>query len=155
MRRTKEILLTILIVFIAIQFIRPAKNSSNAVPASDMLPNFNVPSNVAHILKTSCYDCHSNNTRYPWYADIQPMGWLLAKHIKEGKEELNFNEFTTYSNRRQLSKLKSIVNSIKDGSMPLSSYTMLHDDAKLSEESKALIIGWTSKTTDSLSGARE
>ena len=155
MSRAKKILLAVLLVFIAMQFIRPAKNSSNAVQQSDMVTNFNIASNVAGILKTSCYDCHSNNTRYPWYAQIQPAGWLLAKHIKDGKEELNFNEFTGYSQRRQLSKLKSIQNSIKDGSMPISSYTLIHSDAKLSADSKALLIDWTSKTIDSLSRLRE
>ena len=137
------------------QFIRPAKNSSHAVQQADMIAQFNVPLNVAGILKTSCYDCHSNNTNYPWYANIQPAGWLLSTHIKDGKEELNFNEFSTYSDRRQLSKLKSIQNSVKDGSMPLASYTLIHTDAKLSEDNKALIINWTSKTIDSLSAKRE
>ena len=151
MSRAKKILLALLLVFIAMQFIRPARNSSNTVQPADMITHFNVPANVAGILKTSCYDCHSNNTRYPWYANVQPMGWFLADHIKDGKEELNFNEFTTYSKRRQLSKLKSIQNSIKDGSMPLSSYTLMHSDAKLSEDRKALLIQWTAKVIDSLS----
>ena len=151
MSKAKKILLAILLVFIALQFIRPARNSTNAVQTADMITNFTVPANVAGILKTSCYDCHSNNTRYPWYANVQPMGWLLADHIKDGKEELNFNEFTTYSKRRQLSKLKSVQNSIKDGSMPLSSYTLMHGDAKLSEDRKALLIQWTAKVIDSLS----
>ena len=151
MSKAKKILLAILLVFIALQFIRPARNSSNAVQQADMITNLSVPANVAGILKTSCYDCHSNNTRYPWYANVQPTGWLLANHVKDGKEELNFNEFTTYSKRRQLSKLKSIQNSIKDGSMPLSSYTLLQDDAKLSKDSKLSLIQWTAKVIDSLS----
>ena len=155
MSRTKKIVLAVLLVFIAMQFIRPAKNRSNAVQQADMLTHFNVPDSVAGILKTACYDCHSNNTNYPWYANIQPAGWLLAKHIKDGKEELNFNEFASYSQRRQLSKLKSIQNSVKDGSMPLASYTLLHSDAKLSDKSKALLINWASKTIDSLSATRE
>jgi hypothetical protein len=152
MSRTKKILLAILLLFTAVQFIRPARNRSDAVQTADMITNFSVPENVAGSLRTSCYDCHSNNTRYPWYANIQPVAWFLANHIKDGKEELNFNEFTTYSKRRQLSKLKSVQNSIKDGSMPLSSYTLMHSDAKLSEESKASIIQWTAKVMDSLSG---
>lgn len=151
MSRTKRILLVILVVFIALQFIRPAKNNSGAVQQADMQTHFNVPDSVAGILKTSCYDCHSNNTRYPWYANIQPVGWLLNNHIQEGKKELNFNDFAAYSKRRQASKLRSIQNSVKDGSMPLSSYTLIHSDAKLSETNKALIIEWTSKTIDSLS----
>ncbi|RYY45451.1 MAG: hypothetical protein EOO06_16480 [Chitinophagaceae bacterium] len=151
MSRAKKILLAILIIFIAIQFIRPERNSSSTVQPADMVIQFNAPANVAAPLKTACYDCHSNNTRYPWYANVQPVSWFLANHVKDGKEELNFNEFSAYSKRRQLSKLKSVQNSIKDGSMPLSSYTMLHNDAKLSEESKASILEWTAKVIDSLS----
>jgi hypothetical protein len=151
MSRTRKIMLVILLVFIAMQFMRPERNSSNAVQRADMVRHFNVPANVAGILKTSCYDCHRNNTSYLWYSNIQPVGWLLAKHVNDGKEELNFNQFTTYSHRRQLGKIKSIQNSIRDGSMPLSSYTLIHPDAKFSDESKASILGRTSKTIDSLS----
>lgn len=150
MSRTKKILLIVLLVFISMQFIQPSRNKSAAVQQADIMQHFNVPSNVAGILKTSCYDCHSNNTRYPWYANIQPIGWFLANHVKDGKAELNFNEFTTYSERRQLSKLKAIANSIKDGSMPLSSYTLLHGDAKLSDNYKQQVIQWALKAKDSL-----
>lgn len=150
MSKVKKILFAVLLLFIAIQFIRPERNSSSAVQASDMLTQFNTPANVAGIIKSSCYDCHSNNTRYPWYMNIQPMGWMMAKHIKDGKENLNFSEFATYSKRRQLSKLKSVQNSIKDGSMPLSSYTLIHMDAKLSNDARTLIIGWVAKAKDSL-----
>jgi hypothetical protein len=111
---------------------------------------FPVPSNVKTVLEVACYDCHSNNTRYPWYANIQPGGWWLAHHIKEGKEELNFSDFGSYSRRRQINKLRSIVNSIKDATMPLSSYTLLHQDARLTSEQKALIIAWANKIKDSI-----
>lgn len=117
----KKTLLSLLIVLSAIQFIRPAKNKNTAEQKADITMQFNVPADVQNVLKTSCYDCHSNNTNYPWYANIQPMAWLLANHINEGKAELNFNEFAGYSKRRQLSKLKAVANSVKDGSMPLSS----------------------------------
>lgn len=155
MSRAKKITFALLLVLIVLQFIRPANNSSSAVPQGDMITQFNVPSDIAGILKTSCYDCHSNNTRYPWYVNIQPAGWLLAKHIKDGKEDLNFNEFASYSQRRQLSKLKSIQNSIKDNSMPIASYTWIHGDAKLSSQDKGIIIDWTSKILDSLSRNRQ
>ena len=151
MSRVKKVLLALLLIFIAMQFIRPAQNKTNKVQEADLIRHFSIPANVAGILKTSCYDCHSNNTRYPWYTNIQPAGWLLAKHIKDGKEDLNFSEFANYSQRRQLSKLKATQNSIKDRSMPLSSYTLIHTDAKLSKESSALILNWTSKVIDSLS----
>lgn len=92
MGRIKKILLGILVVIIAIQFIQPARNKSARVLPTDVSKIYNVPENVQAILKRSCYDCHSNNTIYPWYSWIQPAGWWLASHIKRGKEELNFSE---------------------------------------------------------------
>lgn len=150
MSRIKQILVGILIVFIAIQFIQPARNKNGQVLATDISKTYSLPENVQGILKTACYDCHSNNTEYPWYVNIQPVGWILTRHIKQGKEELNFSEFGSYSARRQMSKLKSIVNSIKDGTMPLSSYTFIHKNAKLSQGDKVLIIDWVQKTRDGL-----
>jgi hypothetical protein len=144
-------LLGLLLVFVAIQFIRPAHNKSNQVFPTDFSAIYPVPKNVEGLLKNACYDCHSNNTRYPWYANVQPVGWWLAHHIKEGKAEVNFSEFGSYPHRRQLSKLKNIKSSIQDGSMPPSSYTMIHRNANLSAEDKNKLIGWLEKTRDSLS----
>ncbi len=152
MRRiVKKILLVLLVVFIAIQFIQPARNASNQVLPNDISKLVKIPDSVQVLLKNACYDCHSNNTSYPWYVNIQPMGWLMAKHIKEGKAVLNFSDFGSYTNRRQISKLKSIVNQIKDDEMPLSSYKWMHKNARLSKEGKDLIIDWMNKTADSLS----
>ena len=121
MGRIKKILLGILVAIIAIQFIQPARNKSARVLPTDVSKIYNVPENVQAILKRSCYDCHSNNTIYPWYSWIQPAGWWLASHIKRGKEELNFSEFGTYSSRKQGRKLFSITKSVEDGTMPLPS----------------------------------
>jgi hypothetical protein len=151
MGRIKKILLGILVVIIAIQFIQPARNKSARVLPTDVSKIYNVPENVQAILKRSCYDCHSNNTIYPWYSWIQPAGWWLASHIKRGKEELNFSEFGTYSSRKQRSKLFSITKSVEDGTMPLPSYILMHTNLKLSKEDKAIIINWASKTKDSVS----
>lgn len=140
----------IVVAGIAIQFIRPARNSSGQVLPTDIGHCFPIPENVQALLKTACYDCHSNNTAYPWYANAQPISWLLSNHIQKGKKELNFSEFGTYSQRRQQSKLKSIASQVNDGAMPLSSYTWMHKNAKLSIENKALIIDWANKTKDSL-----
>lgn len=150
MRLRKIVLIGLVIVFVAIQFMRPARNTNHTVLASGIIKQYNVPLNVEVLLRTACFDCHSNNTRYPWYANVQPMGWLLADHIKDGKAKLNFDEFGNLSKRRQLSKLKSIAGSVKDGSMPIASYTWLHKDAKLLVENKASIIDWAIKTRDSL-----
>lgn len=146
MKALKKILLLLVVLFIAIQFIRPARNKSSEVLPIDISETIQVPGNVLAVLKTSCYDCHSNNTRYPWYVNIQPMGWMMAKHIKKGKEDLNFSEFGSYSKRKQFNKLRAIESSIKDGSMPLSDYLMLHENAMLSKEDRALVTEWVSKT---------
>ena len=139
-----------MVVLIGIQFIRPARNSSGQVPSTDISRTISIPGNINALLQTACYDCHSNNTNYPWYSNIQPMGWLLANHIKEGKAELNFNEFGSYSERRQQSKLKSIAGQVKENEMPLASYTMLHKNARLTKHQKALIIDWALQAKDSL-----
>jgi hypothetical protein len=151
MSRIKKGLLFLAVVLVIIQFIQPARNTSGQVYPADIRCIYPMGKEVQGILKTSCYDCHSNNTYYPWYARIQPGGWWLASHIREGKEELNFNEFGNYSSRRQQSKLKAISNSIKDRTMPISSYTLIHRNAKLSRTQQELVLGWIEKTKDSLS----
>jgi hypothetical protein len=112
---------------------------------------YGVPDCVNQILKRSCYDCHSDHTRYPWYAAIQPAGWILARHIRRGKAELNFSEFDRYSRRRQISKLKGIAKQIEDKEMPLKSYLLLNKEAKLSVEEKNLLINWMLSKADSIS----
>ena len=154
MRGFKKIFLGLLIVLAIIQFIQPVRNKSNGMLSTDITKTISIPENVHDVLKIACYDCHSNNTSYPWYSRIQPFGWLLAKHIKEGKAELNFNEFGSYSPRRQISKLNGIANSIKDNTMPLGSYTLLHKNARPSKEDKVLIIDWATRTKDSLSSTK-
>ena len=151
MKLYKKILLALLIVFIAIQFIQPAHNISGQVLPTDITKTVNVPDKVLDIFKNACYDCHSNNTRYPWYVHIQPMGWMMARHIKNGKDNLNFNDFGSYSKRKQANKLRSIETSIKEGTMPLSSYVSMHTDARLSAEDKKLFTDWVSVAKDSLS----
>ena len=143
-------MLTLLIVFIAIQFIQPAHNTSGQVLPADITKIISVPGNVLHIFKNACYDCHSNNTRYPWYVYIQPMGWMMARHVRNGKDNLNFSNFGSYSQRKKSNKLRAIETSVKEGSMPLSSYAIMHTDAKLSADNKKLITEWVSNTKDSL-----
>lgn len=151
MKRTKVVLLTLFALFLIIQLIRPVRNKSGQAPETDMSKVYKMPESVQGIFKKACYDCHSNHTDYPWYTNIQPLGWWMAKHISDGKEELNFNGFGTYSIRKQKSKLKSIEGSIEDNSMPLSSYTLIHKNAKLSLREKTLVLDWLKKTRDSIS----
>jgi len=154
MSRFKKSWLLLLIVLTGIQFIQPARNKSGQALPVDIVHTFSLPENVQAVFKSACYDCHSNNTRYPWYANIQPVGWILANHIKNGKADLNFSELGSYSPRRQMSKLRSIENSIKDGTMPLSSYTLIHNDARLNKVDKALITDWVTKVKDNLAAKK-
>ncbi len=136
--------------FVGIQFIPTIRNQSVLILQTDFNNTFEVPNNIQRILKISCYDCHSNNTNYPWYNKIQPASWLLEKHIKEGKKELNFSEFGTYSKRRQKSKLKAVINQIRDDEMPLYSYALIHGETILSERNKKYLIDWLSKQKDGI-----
>lgn len=138
----KKISLAFIIILVLIQFIQPAHNKSGQVLDTDISKIVTVPDNVQSILKNSCYNCHSNYTNYPFYIYIQPAGWLLSYHIRNGKEKLNFSEFGSYSKRRQKSKLESIVKQIETDAMPITSYTMLHKNAVLSSEQKDIVINW-------------
>ena len=134
--------LILLVAFLGIQFIPRKENQSDYTSKSDFTRVYEVPENIKVLLQNSCYDCHSNNTNYPWYHKIQPAAMYLDKHIEEGKEELNLSEFGKYSSRRQLSKLRSMSSQIKDGEMPLKSYTLIHQSAKLSDKEKEELIVW-------------
>ena len=145
LKRTFQILL---LIFIIIQFIRPAKNKAEGISKNDISTRYAVPANVQAILKTSCYDCHSNNTVYPWYAKIQPVTWWLNDHIQDGKKDLNFSEFATYSIRRQYKKLEEVNELVKENEMPLDSYLWIHKDAKLDEQQKLTLANWVDAVRD-------
>ncbi|WP_026463935.1 heme-binding domain-containing protein [Adhaeribacter aquaticus] len=138
----KKILIALLFIFVAIQFIRPAQNKGQAETPQDVTHFVNVPADVMHILKTSCYDCHSNNTRYPWYAHVNPVGLWLQNHIEEGKDELNFSDFAQYDKKKMDHKLEEVEEMVQDGHMPLPAYLSMHTDAKLSEDQKNVLINW-------------
>lgn len=142
MSRKIVAVIALLIILAAIQFVQPPRNRNNEVSKTGIVSVVNVPADIQLILKSSCYDCHSDNTRYPWYAAIQPGAWWMASHIKEGKAELNFDQFGSYSKRRQLSKLKAIKGSIEDESMPLASYTFIHREADLSNTEQIRLKNW-------------
>ncbi len=150
MKILKKIVIPLIIVLIGIQFIPTKLNQSNTISQSDFMTVFNVPERIEVKIKASCYDCHSNNTNYPWYSKIQPSAWFMEDHINNAKKELNFSEFGDYSGRRKKSKLKSIISQIRDDEMPIASYTLIHRDAKLSEEDKTTLNKWLNNLRDSL-----
>ncbi|MEO6537526.1 MAG: heme-binding domain-containing protein [Ferruginibacter sp.] len=143
------IALSILLV-LAQLYPKDKKNNSSAVSVNDIGTKYTVPDNIQAILKSSCYDCHSNNTAYPWYSKVQPIAWWLGGHIAEGKKNLNFSEFTIYSLKKQFRKLKEIQEQIEEDEMPLSSYTFIHRYANLTGNQKKLLLNWVSATQDSM-----
>lgn len=127
-------------IVLVIQVIPVERNVSTVPPGQSFERTEKVPANVAAILKVSCYDCHSNNTRYPWYSELQPGAWFMAQHIKKGRDELNFDEFNNYSKRRKKAKIKSIISQIEKDEMPLKSYRMMHGNARLSADEKKELL---------------
>lgn len=153
MKRKKlagRIALAVLLIFIGIQFIRPPKNEGAAEAPSDITHFVTVPDTVKKLLKRSCYDCHSNHTAYPWYARISPASLWLARHIKQGKAELNFTDFAQYSRRRMNTKLSSIADQVEEREMPLKSYLWMHGTARLSDAEVSLISRWTEAAREEL-----
>ena len=144
MKKVLKIILTIvLFIFIGIQFYQPALNVDNGqVYTTDFTQVYKMPVEVKAMLQTSCYDCHSNNTNYVWYDYIQPARTLVENHIKNAKEDLNFNEWGIYSNRKQERLLNSIKEQIETKQMPLSSYTIMHENAKLNDEQIKVLTNW-------------
>ena len=144
--KIKKILKIIAVVFvvgfIAIQFIRPDRTNLPIVQAETLEAAAQVPENVRAILKRSCNDCHSNETTYPWYSNISPFSWLLADHIEEGRRELNYSVWNTYTAKKKRHKFDEICEQITSGEMPHNQYLWLHADANLSEIDKKILCDW-------------
>ncbi|MGZ5218600.1 MAG: heme-binding domain-containing protein [Chitinophagaceae bacterium] len=146
----KKIFLALLIVLIVIQFIHPEKNISTGAQANYIGNVYAVPGDVKAILTKACNDCHTNNTKYPWYTYIQPFDWWMNDHVKDGKKELNFDEYANKNPRYQYHKMEEITEMVKEGEMPLDSYTWMHKDAKLTEAEKNMLTGWADAIRDSM-----
>ena len=141
----KKLAIGLLILFIAAQFIQPSLNQGSSIGQQDISHAVSIPGNVMQVLKKSCFDCHSNQTTYPWYDRISPISWWVADHVNDGKRELNFTEFTQYSIKKQLHKMEEIRETVEKGEMPLKSYLVMHGDAKLTPNDKNLLVDWSRK----------
>jgi hypothetical protein len=145
MKKTGRLILYIFLgSFILIQFFRVAKNESETVSPHDFLiVNSDMPEAIKNNFRTSCYDCHSNNTNYPWYAKLAPFSWIIDQHILNGKDHLNFNNYDTLRSRKKIALLDEICEVISDSNMPPKNYLMLHQEAILSAEDIAAICDWS------------
>jgi hypothetical protein len=145
----KKLFLALAILFILIQFIHPARNESNDQTYS-MDKKYPMPEGLSKTLSVACYDCHSNNTRYPWYFKIQPAAWFMASHVNDAKRHLNFSDYTTKRIAIQNHRFQEIIDEVKKGDMPLTSYTLIHRDAVITDTQKQEIIDWATAQMDSI-----
>lgn len=139
----KKISIAILVILVVIQFIPYEKNVSNDM-TFDVSNSYNLPENVQTLLKGACNDCHSNQTVYPWYSNIEPIGFWLNNHIIDGKRHLNFSSFTQLPLAVQNHKFEETIEMVEEKEMPLKSYTALglHPDANLSDSDRQVLIDW-------------
>jgi len=142
MKWIKRFLILALIAFVVMQFIRPEKNNGGYESLTAFLEETKPTPAVAATLKAACYDCHSNQTRYPWYNNIAPVSYWLADHVKDGTKHLNFSEWSTYSVKRKDHKLEEVAEEVEKGEMPLDEYTWTHGEAKLSDQQIKELIQW-------------
>lgn len=150
MRILKTAGVVLLVSLVVAQFIRPDRNLAAGRNPSAIGNRFPVPENVSRILERSCNDCHSDNTVYPWYAHLQPLGWWLADHIDEGRGNLNFDRFLDGSAWRQYHKFEEVREMIELDEMPLPSYLIIHRDAVLTQEEATILLDWSDAMRDSM-----
>ena len=128
---------------VIIQFFQPEKNMRPVDPAEDLLMVAEVPEHLAELIKNSCYDCHSNQTVYPWYNRISPVSWYLYKHIKKGKEDLNFSDYGLLDKADKIGAFADFCDVLDAGSMPLQSYMLIHKNARLTQEERETLCIWS------------
>ena len=137
-----NLLIAFLAVFALIQFKVIDKSPIEINPESDFLMIEQAPKEVVELLKTSCYDCHSNQTHYPWYSNIAPVSWWLKGHIDHGREKLNFSEWDSYTpDQGDNLKIKS-ADMIEKKWMPILTYKIIHKDSRLNEEQREVLVDW-------------
>lgn len=146
MKVVKKVALALLVVFVALQFYRPEKNQAQGNHTALFITQTNPSLEVKLVLQESCYDCHSNNTEYPWYNNVAPVSFWLANHVKDGKKHLNFSDWGNYTDKKKDHKLEEIIEMIEAGEMPLKEYTWTHETAKLTKEQQNAVIVWVKKT---------
>lgn len=142
MKLKTKIIIAIIVVLIAMQFIRIDKTNPPVNPQTDFINVVEVPEDIKTLIRTSCYDCHSNETVYPWYSNIAPISWWMKGHVNHAREEMNFSIWGEYSEKRKDHKLEEIIELVEEGEMPLPSYLIIHGETKLNKEQIQTFTDW-------------
>jgi len=141
MKRILKILGYVLVItLIVMQFFRPDKNEGGYESISNFEKDTRVSDEVLSILKKNCFDCHTNQTRYPWYAEVAPISYWLNDHIINGKKHFNMSEWNAYSEKKKSKKMDELIEEVKEGEMPLNFYTWIH--GSITEEEKDILVQW-------------
>ncbi|MBL7851116.1 MAG: heme-binding domain-containing protein, partial [Cyclobacteriaceae bacterium] len=135
---------------VVVQFFPADLPPQEPRPTTDLLGTQEVPEPIVSILKTSCYDCHSVETRYPWYSKVAPVSWLVAKDVREGREEMNLSEWTDLAKRKKIKNLENIKDEVTEGHMPMPIYLVIHWDARLTDEQRKQIADWADSYQDQI-----
>lgn len=141
----KWALITLAVLFLAIQFVRPAKTNPPVDESRTFQAGTQMTPEVAAILDRSCNDCHSNKTVWPWYSQVAPVSWYLVRHVDDGRRHLNFSDWDRNNTKRATRKLQEICEQVETGEMPITSYLPLHPSAKLSDADKKVLCDWTTQ----------
>jgi hypothetical protein len=150
--RLRQVGIVAIIVFSAIQIIRPHYDAPKSDPQRSFAADRSVPNDVKTIVDRACYDCHSNRTDWPWYSQIAPVSWILSRHVRRGRLKLNFSEWIAPEQapkqNLQLKKVEApqICDSVQNGSMPLRSYRLMHGNALLSATDVQTICNWAKRS---------
>lgn len=132
----------LLVLFLGAQFVRPAKTNPVSDETRAIQSHVEMNQEVSAILSRACYDCHSNKTEWPWYSKVAPMSWFVISHVNDGRRHLNFSEWETYDRSEAVKNMQEIDEEVGIKSMPLSSYTLLHPEARLTDQERMLISDW-------------
>jgi len=154
LRILKITAIVLLVIFAGIQVVRPARTNPPVDESQTIFSRTQITPQVADIFERSCRDCHSNKTVWPWYTQVAPISWWLSDHVNSGRGLLNLSEWAKLDRDRQDRKLRQICDEVRDGAMPLSSYTPMHPKAKLSEQDKKILCDWTDAERQRLSQAK-
>lgn len=141
-KKVKTILLGIIGVLLVIQLFQIDKTNPPVRLEEDFIQIKQPPANVENLLRTACYDCHSHETKYPWYTSVAPISWWIRHHIDEGREHLNFSTWAQYDADRQEHKLEECEEETREGEMPLNSYTWVHSEAQLTDPQRRELANW-------------
>ena len=147
-KRLKLLLIVLAIAFLGMQFVRPARTNPMSDPATALGASVPVPAAAAAILDRSCRDCHSNETRWPWYSHVAPASWFVIDHVNHGRSHFNYSVWNTYDRQRQAELLKGSCELAREGAMPMPSYLLMHGSARLSPAEVGILCDWAAPATN-------